>query len=80
MTPYEQEVAALVRQELISVSTILMVNELLPRLKKCGLTIEQSPVTSEEMARLAAFKCAKLFNTHEIRQLLNERFEKVKPV
>lgn len=52
----------------------LMVNELLPRLKRSGMPIEKSPVTPEDMAILAAAKCLGVWSTHEIRLRMGERF------
>lgn len=53
----------------------MIINELLPRLKKSGISVEDSPVTPHEMAVLALVKDAGIFSHHEIRKLLDSAFD-----
>ena len=53
----------------------LMINELLPRLKKHGLPITASPITAErfDIGVMAVYLGA--WDTHHFRQKLNEVFD-----
>lgn len=53
------------------IAATLMVNELLPRLKRKGLDITSSPVSAEVMADLSIRKFGGM-STHEIRRCLDE--------
>ena len=59
-----------------STAANLIIHELLPRLKKSGLGVENSPVTPSEIAVLAMVKDAAIFSHHEIRQLLDKAFDR----
>lgn len=61
-------------QEIASIAANLMVNELLPRLKKNKIGIESSPISAEKMAEFAILKYAG-FSTREIRKLMDAAFD-----
>ena len=58
-----------------STAANLIIHELLPRLKKAGISVEDSPVTPHDMAVLAMVKDAGIFSHHEIRKLLDGVFD-----
>ena len=53
----------------------LIVNELVPRLKKAGVGIEKSPVPPELITLFAALKIMGRVTTHEIRGWMDECFD-----
>lgn len=53
----------------------LMINELLPRLKRSGLDITRSPVTPQQLAVAAAAKHSGAWSTHDIRMRMDAAFE-----
>lgn len=58
-----------------STAANLIINELLPRLKKRNIEIEDSPVNPREIAALALAKDAGIISHHEIRKLLDGAFD-----
>jgi Asp-tRNA(Asn)/Glu-tRNA(Gln) amidotransferase B subunit len=51
----------------------LIINELLPRLKRKGIKIQDSPITPKDLSALAKIKSLGIFTTHDIRLMLDER-------
>ena len=53
------------------VAATLIINELLPRLRKMGCAIEDSPVPPGILACMAQLKCEGRLDTHSIRKILD---------
>lgn len=60
------------RQAQAKIAANLIINELLPRLKRKGLKIESSPVTPAHINLMARFKHAGFLSTHSIRILMDD--------
>ena len=61
-------------QETVPVMAVLILEELLPRLKRSGIAIENSPITPWDIRCLGILKAKGIFTTHEIRQMMDGVF------
>ena len=53
----------------------LIINELMPRCKKAGISIVDSPVSPEQITRAAKQKEAGVVTTNDIRQMMDAAFK-----
>ncbi len=54
----------------------LIINELMPRLARAGIEADASPVTPEQISIAALAKAYGVMDTHTIRRLMDEAFNK----
>lgn len=61
-------------ENVVRIAASLMLNELLPRLRKAGKKITESPVSPQVMAELSILKAAGMPH-NVVRQVLDELFD-----
>lgn len=66
------------QQEANRIASVLIINELLPRLKRAGLDIKDCPISPQELKAAAILKAAGLVSTMDIRFCMDEKFAKQK--